>query len=386
MASLYRRANSPNWFVQYIDAGGKRRNVSTGLRHDDPKQTAQARMVRATLESKELNAGLSPSGDTDGWAFVPDFLTGRSANVKTRKRYAGAWEWISLWLMEMGLTHPSQIRYRHGEEFARWRCAYKKRNTNKHVGMNTARLDAKVFAMIMGKATRLELCQGNPLVKMELPKDEVKVKPEISDAEFAKILPALDDEPAWMKSAFLIGMHTGCRLSETRLPLDCVDIPGRTIFFPSPKGGAKRAFSAPLPEQLVALFESLKTQSFTLEFPFQPSRQWQHFFRRLEMTHLCFHCLRVTYITRLARRGVPLSMAMKLVNHASSTVHKIYQRIQVEDVRPYGIGLVSQTAPAAIPQSPKETPRPPRKETPASVSMRARFRSRHPKLPPSPSN
>jgi integrase len=71
---------------------------------------------------------------------------------------------------------------------------------------------------------------------------------------------------------------------------------------------------------------------YTLEFPFQPSRRWQQFFIKVKKTHLCFHCLRVTYVNRLRRAGVPREVAMRLVNHASELVHQIYQREKVEDL------------------------------------------------------
>jgi integrase len=82
------------------------------------------------------------------------------------------------------------------------------------------------------------------------------------------------------------------------------------------------------------LLAKLKAErkSNTLDFPFQPSRRWQQFFIRLKLTHLCFHCLRVTYINRLRRAGVPREAAMRLVNHASALVHEIYQREKVDDV------------------------------------------------------
>jgi integrase len=89
-----------------------------------------------------------------------------------------------------------------------------------------------------------------------------------------------------------------------------------------------------MPTVLKPLLEKLKTekQPYTLEFPFQPSRRWQQFFIKIEKTHLCFHCLRVTYVNRLRRAGVPREVAMRLVNHASQLVHQIYQREKVEDV------------------------------------------------------
>ena len=137
-----------------------------------------------------------------------------------------------------------------------------------------------------------------------------------------------------MQISFEIALHTGCRLRETRLPLNCVDFDEDKITFPSPKGGEDRAFSVPMPSALRPLLARLRARKreFTLEFPFQPSRRWQQFFLKMKMPHLCFHCLRVTYVNRLRRAGVPREAAMRLVNHASELVHKIYQREKVEDV------------------------------------------------------
>lgn len=63
-----------------------------------------------------------------------------------------------------------------------------------------------------------------------------------------------------------------------------------------------------------------------------PSLRWQQFFVKINKPHLCFHCLRVTYVNRLRRAGVPREAAMRLVNHSSELIHQVYQREKVEDV------------------------------------------------------
>jgi hypothetical protein len=80
----------------------------------------------------------------------------------------------------------------------------------------------------------------------------------------------------------------------------CIDFVENKITFPSPKGGESRAFSVPMPTALRPLFEKLRKakKKFTVEFPFQPSRRWQQFFIKIKKSHLCFHCLRVTYVNR----------------------------------------------------------------------------------------
>ena len=137
-----------------------------------------------------------------------------------------------------------------------------------------------------------------------------------------------------MQRAFQISLHTGCRLRESRIPLNCVDPTEGKITFPTPKGGKERAFSIPMPTALRPLLESIRHEraTHTLEFPFQPSRRWQQFFIKIRKPHLCFHCLRVTYVNRLRRAGVPREAAMRLVNHSSELIHQIYQRERIDDV------------------------------------------------------
>jgi integrase len=89
-----------------------------------------------------------------------------------------------------------------------------------------------------------------------------------------------------------------------------------------------------MPTALKDLLRRLASEGkqYTLEFPFQPSRRWQQLFIKIKKEHLCFHCLRVTYVNRLRRAGVLREAAMRLVNHASELIHKIYQRERAEDV------------------------------------------------------
>jgi integrase len=157
---------------------------------------------------------------------------------------------------------------------------------------------------------------------------------EPDESNELKLEKILGTDPFRMQTAFEISLHTGCRLRETRLPLNCIDFAENKITFPSPKGGEGRAFSVPMPSALRPLLNQIRKakQKFTVEFPFQPSRRWQQFFIKIKKPHLCFHCLRVTYVNRLRRVGVPREAAMRLVNHSSELIHQIYQREKVEDV------------------------------------------------------
>lgn len=250
MASLYHKKNSPFWFIQFTDIDGFRRNRSTGLRSDNPAETVKARTLRAQMEAKELNhtAGEITGGGWDTW--VPQYLERHCQTDRTLQRYSGNWQWLALWLQERHFHSPRAITYRNALEYLEWRTGYKKR-TGKTVGRNTAIMELKLLAMIMGEAVRLGHAEANPLVSLKLRRDKAAKKPELSDAEVAKMRKAIVKEPEWMQVAFEIALHTGCRLRETRLPLDCIDFTEDKITFPSPKGGEDRAFSVPMPSAIV---------------------------------------------------------------------------------------------------------------------------------------
>ncbi len=332
MAYLYRKKRSPFWYVVFTNSEGKELHRSTGFRADDPNDTARARALRAELESKELHREPGPVGESwDTW--VIHFLERHCKTKKTYDRYLDAWKWLALWMQQEHIQAPRQVTYKRGVEYLDWRTTYKKR-TGKTVGRNTAIFELKMLSLIMGEAVRMGYADANPLANLKLHKDKPAKKPEITDEELAKIQHALKEEPEWMQISFTIALHTGCRLGETKIPLDCVDLKEEKITFPSPKGGEDRAFSIPMPTALKPIFEKMKSErrKYTLDFPFQPSRRWQQFFIKISMPHLCFHCLRITFVNRIRRAGVPREVAMRLVNHASELVHKIYQREKVEDI------------------------------------------------------
>lgn len=336
MATKYPKKRSPYWSIQFVDQDGIRRNQSSGLRRDSASDTAAADVLVAELTEAEVKRGLHAGKESAGWEFVPKYLSDHCVNrPKTHGSYLNRWGWISLFLTAKKIRSPEQVKFTDAQDYVDWRTTWKKKS-GKTVCRNTAILESKLFSQIVQAAVQRGLCQTNPLVRTGLQKDDVKEKPEITDEEFDIIDTALKTEPEWMRVSWEIARRTGCWLADTSIPMQHLDFAEKQILFGSPKGGRKRAFSVPMPKTLQPLLKSLRDgRKKTLTFPFQPSRQWQHFFRRVNLRHLTFHCTRVTFVTRLARRGVPLSAAMRLVNHASKLIHEIYQRLNVEDVRQY---------------------------------------------------
>jgi integrase len=121
-----------------------------------------------------------------------------------------------------------------------------------------------------------------------------------------------------------------------------VDLVRHTITVASPKGGPERAFTRPLPKALQERLTQLKAERpdrSAWDWPPAGAKHFSNFFRRVQgergIPRYCFHCLRVTYISRGIRSGVPENMMMRLVNHASTTINRIYQRHNLADLATY---------------------------------------------------
>jgi site-specific recombinase XerD len=339
MASLYKRDRSPFWWVAFEDEEkGKRVWKSTGFRINDPIEHRKARSLEAELTARERKR--TTHGAEEKWeSWVGPFLKRHCKTAATYGRYNLGWSWVRTYLHEKRLLTPAAVTYRDALGYLEWRTSFKKKR-GKSVQKNTALNDMKTFRIIMRQAVRLGFCPGNPCDRLGVEKDEVKEKPALTDQEIRDIRLLLKKQPEWMQISFEIAIHTGCRQAETQIEMKEIDIKRKTISFTSPKGGREKAFTVPLPaalEPLLARLHALDRRFTLVNPPKMMGKEWWRFFKyELKRPDLCFHCTRVTFVTRLARGGVPISAAMRLVNHSSTLVHQIYQRLAVDDVRDWG--------------------------------------------------
>jgi len=308
--------------------------ASTGLRAESEVETAKAEILRAEASlSETLEGGSTESKKDKGWGWVEGWLRLHCKTAATLESYLCSWRHISHWLTLENLNHPSQIKFAHGQEFISWRMGRKSRH--RVCGKNNALKDVKAFKMVLTQAARMGMIPANPIGRIGITKDKPRRKTEITDVQFKRCLELLEIEPEWMQLSFHIAMQTGCRLKDTALPLENIDFERNTITFGKPKGGEDRAFTRPLPPALVPILKPLRKRRVTHEVPAHASRSFSRFFKRAGADGVTFHCLRVSYVTRLHRAGVPLSAAMRLVNHSSDVVHEVYNRLGVDDVMPY---------------------------------------------------
>jgi len=86
---------------------------------------------------------------------VPQYLERHCESPRTYERYLDAWKWLALWLQLKRYHSPRDITYRNAIDYVEWRITYKKR-TGKTAGRNTALLELKTLAMIIGRRFGLD--------------------------------------------------------------------------------------------------------------------------------------------------------------------------------------------------------------------------------------
>lgn len=337
--SVYPNGDRPCWYVAFPDPkSGKRVARVSEFRRDDPAGKRKALNWARELAGEALLDNRTP-GAWSNW--VDTYLRLKYRNSpKTLRCELIWWGWCETFLRERKVSSPRGVTYQLGLDYIAWRTSQVKRVSGRSPSFNSALQEVKALSRLMREAIRRGFAESNPLAGMGLKRDPAPEKPEISDEEVAIIRARLAEieggkpwRKRWMSVAFEIALHQGCRHNETRIALADIDEVKGTVLFHVKRG---RVFTTQLHPELRPLIARLRAEGarHTLEFP--PRKvafAWWRFFREeVKLPHLCFHCTRVTVITRMARAGVPIQQAMAFVLHADELIHKVYQRLQPDDV------------------------------------------------------
>jgi hypothetical protein len=353
-ASVYARERSPFWWISYWHPKKQKRIHEATPYRRDAVQSKRKALDLADEKSKQAGADKSETG-RDRWErWVSDFIADRypvSSRKKTHDRMLGAWRQWREFLRNSAVHVPRGLTYNGVLDYVKWRSSQVKPSSGKRVSKNTALCDVRLMAVVMDEARRRGFADTNPCDRLGIAKDPAKEKREFSDAEIDLIRRELRSRPDWMQVAFEIAIFQGCRLRETAMPLTQIDLQRSTIMFLAKgRGGKKHVFTTRLHDGLRSLIESLikAGRSTTCDMPVMASKDFHFFFKEVGIKDACFHCTRVTVVTRLARAGVPVSIAMAYVGHASETIHRIYQKLQPADAAPAVAAIQPGTGSAGV--------------------------------------
>lgn len=338
MASLFKRGSI--FWIKYRGNDGKIHRESLNLPTNTVEGRREAKRIKDEASLKERLVSRAHVGSRFSDWVVAYLQQRYNHKPTTLHRYKSCWERVENFLAQQGIFHPSAVKYQHGVDYAAWR-------TSDGTNHNTMVMDMITFRLVMGEAVRRSFCTGCPIQSIARRKPEPK--PAFTDEDIAKCREELKKYPQWMQDAFEISMYTGCRLSETSIPMKLIDLKLNTITFPTPKGGSARAYSVPIHPDLIPLLRRMKSENrtVTLTLPQKNHRSYwkdintnwfSRFFARLHKrsvlsdSKLTFHGLRVTFVTRHLKAGTSQHDVMKLVNHSSVLVNEIYNRVVATDI------------------------------------------------------
>ena len=325
MASLRKRKHSPYWYVRFRDLEtGLWKDECLKLRHDSSQDSLKAHRECAKRTAAEQNVAPMSSGNFNSW--VPKYLVEHYSNPNSLTRYQIVWMTLSGWMMTKKIFHPREVRYEHASEYLEWR-----KQKAKH---NTARLEIKFLGGLLNEAIRRGFAETNPIALTRIEHEAAKEKKELSTGDIKKIRTALEKKPVWMGVAFEILIHIGCRFNESRIPKDRVNFRAMTIQIEDSKRkptDRRKLYLLPMTDQLAGYLKSIKWEKgFTI--PPLDRVMNQRFNEVLkEASSATSHSCRVSFITRCHRSGLSEHEAMRLVNHSSDEVHRIYSRLNIKD-------------------------------------------------------
>ena len=340
MASLYTRPTSPYYYIRYFDRkSGTWRSKSTKYRNKSASDRRKASELEArlTLEEREQTRG-SGAVDQDFDSWVLGWMDLRyEESPKTLHRYRGIWKNLRFWFEKHKVRHPREITREMCMDYVTWRRKPEDCPWLYKCGKNNALMELKFLTTVMREARQRGHVNQIVTESLGIKKAAVPEKRALTNEEIKKIRKNLVNEPDWMGICFEISLYQALRLQQCAFPLSCCDFKRGTITYPSEivKGVGDVNFTHPIDPRLLPLLKRLHAEGRvkTCEIPQMASKAWWKFFKKIGIHGICFHCLRVNWITRAAIAEIPLAKTMRFVNHASSEIHRVYTKLQSDDIK-----------------------------------------------------
>lgn len=334
MARLLKRPRSPFYYIEFKDATGQLCRESTKCRHDTREGERAANRILNKRAAEEKQAKVLPRNSAFS-QWVVGFLTQHATNPATRRCYLNRWNMLTLFLNSRKIQHPCQITYALCQEYVAWRISGQ---DIKAVSQNTARDDLGTLRLIMSEAVRRDFAMANPCINLRIKSAPRRERQELSDADIAAVRQELATgvNPAtgcrwfdWMTMQFEIALHTGRRISETKIAMATMDLE-RGEYTVRVKGGKIK--TKPIHPALLPILKTVRGEFTHNVGASHSSRMWRLLFDKLKMG-FSFHCIRVTFVSRCRRAGIDRWTALQLCDHASAVVHQTYNRYADADLR-----------------------------------------------------
>jgi integrase len=367
MPSVHRLEGKPNWICFYTDRANKRRCKSTLT--TDKREAARVCVNIQEIEDKARNGHLtadrarrviestvadimeslgSPIEQKSIREHFETWIAARQVETSegTYKRYKGI---VDYFLTFLGTKAKAPLPSLSSTDIERYRASL----TGK-VANQTVNTHLKVLRVCLEKAVKQHVFNQNPARLIDNLDRSIRHKRRaFTEAELRKLLEVASDD--W-KTAILIGLYTGMRLSDaTNLLWSQIDLSHREITVTEKKTGETQI--APIAKPLKAYLESIASVDDP-RAPLAPSlagkveswlsnqfyelmavaglvktrvnhrKQKQGRSMRRDQSAVTFHSLRHTTTSLLKNAGVSNAITQDIIGHDSEAVSQNYTHIE----------------------------------------------------------
>ena len=207
---------------------------------------------------------------------------------------------------------------------------YQARRRDEAAAGGTVNRERAVLSHLFSKANAWGLVKGNPVIGSERQKEADERPRPLTPDEEARLFAVLPrGRRAWShwRELATLALHTGLRLGELRHQAwRDIDLPGASLTVTRPKSG--KAETIPLNATARAVLASLERRG-PLVFPDLPKKASDLFIeyaKNAGLRDVTFHCLRDTFISRLAPH-VSTPTLMALARHRDYRTTRRYVRL-----------------------------------------------------------
>jgi len=223
---------------------------------------------------------------------------------------------------------------------------YKADRLMKGASRTTVNMEFRALRSMFNTGITLRLVEKNPCVgvkKLSVPEKEILA---FTEKEIDEILNQIKEEP--LRAIVQTALYTGCRINEIlNLQWRDIDLDNRILTIlnkPNFQTKTGRIRSLPISEKLFHVFDSITDQE-NMNYVFvntanrklnkdHISKLFKKYLRDLnynERYH--FHCLRHTFITQLARKGVNIYNIKYLAGHFDIKTTELYMHQFTDDLK-----------------------------------------------------
>lgn len=330
MPNLYRRPNSPFWWI-CGSCGRKLIRRSTGIRHRGKEEVPSR--AQEILDAFEVECfqrrigGISPVPAKDWFA---SWLSKRQVRKTTRRRYEFVLDHFIAWAGNRTTAQISPIDV----------ADYVETRERQGVCGSTIKIELSLLRAAWQEARRASRCsfQDNPWASVRVKRQPKPERRAFTRQELGRLF--WITEPKWLPRAIRIAAYTGARGNSIRgLKWGDVDFEGGTIRFQISK---TTPYTVPMHQELAEYLRPLACGPDTPVLGGRVASEWTDYYLPKVFKAAAkdvgvdgtFHQLRHTFISLLAQSGVPERITRALANHNSARVHAQYEHHDAQSLAP----------------------------------------------------